>query len=174
MSEFAADEIPDPTESTSDEIDFERVNRVSSRTRPISIRLVRCASELARSPSEVDLDWKERAFIGFQTSCEGWSDEKAHFSVNLGFIAALIEGYDTRTTDEPPDFDIPPDFFLEAGFVVDYEADDRAEIKEEDLQHFANANATFHTWPYWRELAQSVTTRMDIPPLVIGPFRLAP
>lgn len=39
---------------------------------------------------------------------------------------------------------------------------------------FANVNGTYNVWPYFRELVQSLTGRMGLPPIVIPVFRALP
>lgn len=44
----------------------------------------------------------------------------------------------------------------------------------EELNSFARVNGIHNAWPYWRELIQSVLSRMGLPPVVIPLFRLVP
>ena len=40
-----------------------------------------------------------------------------------------------------------------------------------DLQNFAEVNAVFNSWPYWRQLVQSMLPSMGVHKLVIPVFR---
>jgi preprotein translocase subunit SecB len=50
-----------------------------------------------------------------------------------------------------------------------------AEIKASpsQLQAFAESNAVFNSWPYFREYVQAMTTRMALPPIMLPLFRLS-
>jgi preprotein translocase subunit SecB len=43
----------------------------------------------------------------------------------------------------------------------------------EELAAFAETNAIFNVWPYWREYVQSTCQRMGMPSLLLPVFRLA-
>lgn len=43
---------------------------------------------------------------------------------------------------------------------------------ERDLDAFAVTNAVVHVWPYYRELVQSTTWRMGLPPFPLPLFRI--
>ncbi len=63
-------------------------------------------------------------------------------------------------------------------FVVTYifNAPEPLPLEERDayLSAFANINAVFNVWPYFRELVQSTVARMGVPPLVLSVYRIAP
>lgn len=40
-------------------------------------------------------------------------------------------------------------------------------ITPEQTDAFGKVNGLFNVWPYWRELVQSITTRMALPPLTL-------
>jgi preprotein translocase subunit SecB len=61
---------------------------------------------------------------------------------------------------------------VEATFELEYEVKGGEPIEPRDVEHFAFANGTFQAWPYWREYAQSATSRMGVPPLVIGVYKI--
>jgi preprotein translocase subunit SecB len=43
---------------------------------------------------------------------------------------------------------------------------------KEEIEGFARLNGTFNAWPYLREIVQSTTTRMGIPPLILPLYRI--
>jgi len=57
-------------------------------------------------------------------------------------------------------------------FELTYTVEDATGISDHDVEHFAAFNARFNAWPYWRELAQTVTNRMRIPTLLVPVLRL--
>lgn len=57
-----------------------------------------------------------------------------------------------------------------ATFVAEYIAkcDD---LEKEAASEFGKRNAGFHVWPYWRELAHNLSSRMRLPEVVMPMFR---
>jgi hypothetical protein len=49
---------------------------------------------------------------------------------------------------------------------------DQPAIADEDLQEFANVNAPFNAWGYWREYVQSSLARLELPAARIPLFRV--
>ncbi len=58
-----------------------------------------------------------------------------------------------------------------AEFVADYLVT-KEDLSEDVLREFAQHNAPFHVWPYWREYAHSMCGRMRLPEVVLPMFRL--
>lgn len=54
---------------------------------------------------------------------------------------------------------------IEAEFIAEYTL--KHEIDEACIQAFAEQNASYHVWPYWRELVSSQCERMHLPRIVI-------
>jgi preprotein translocase subunit SecB len=46
------------------------------------------------------------------------------------------------------------------------------QLKASEIEAFAEVNAVHNAWPYWRELVQNVTVRMQLPPLILPLFRI--
>lgn len=61
---------------------------------------------------------------------------------------------------------------LQAGLELIYELPHAKKFSATDLTRFANVNGVYNAWPYWRELVQSVSGRMGLPPLVLPVFRI--
>lgn len=61
---------------------------------------------------------------------------------------------------------------IEATFLLLYSVKSVEGLDDEALSSFAHLNGTYNAWPYWREFVQSMTSRMDLPPLTIPVFRL--
>ena len=58
---------------------------------------------------------------------------------------------------------------IEAVMIADYSMEHSP--GEDALEQFAHQNASFHVWPYWRELVSNQCLRMNLPKLVL-PTRL--
>lgn len=54
---------------------------------------------------------------------------------------------------------------IEASFVAEYSI--VAELEKESLDEFASVNASYHVWPYWRELLASQCDRMRLPRVML-------
>jgi hypothetical protein len=44
----------------------------------------------------------------------------------------------------------------------------------EELQAFAETNALFNAWPFFREIIHATMARMNLPPIALPLFRLTP
>ncbi|MBT3039422.1 MAG: hypothetical protein KME37_10865 [Candidatus Thiodiazotropha sp. (ex Codakia orbicularis)] len=49
----------------------------------------------------------------------------------------------------------------------------KSDINNEAIEEFSKYNVGYHIWPYWREYASSVATRLRLPP-VIPPLYVLP
>ena len=64
---------------------------------------------------------------------------------------------------------------VEAEFFVCYRLKDGAAFPDEEaMREFGENNVTFNVWPYWRELIQSVTTRLGVASVTIPLRRMLP
>ena len=57
-------------------------------------------------------------------------------------------------------------------FELRYKADTKVRTTQKDLQAFAEVNAVYNAWPYWREFIQNMFVRMSLPPLVLPVYRV--
>lgn len=60
---------------------------------------------------------------------------------------------------------------IEAEFVVEYLM--KKDLNSDCLNAFALENASFHVWPYWRELVSSQCERMQMPRIIMPTLQLA-
>ncbi|WP_237045276.1 hypothetical protein [Aquipseudomonas alcaligenes] len=60
---------------------------------------------------------------------------------------------------------------IEAEFVAEYAMSEQ--LEKDCLDEFALRNASYHVWPYWRELLMSQCTRMHLPRLVMPTTQVA-
>lgn len=68
------------------------------------------------------------------------------------------------------DLENPPLMEIEAEFDACYTSIE--ELKNEEIEAFANNNVGYHVWPYWRELVQSTCSRMGVTPLHIPYYQM--
>ena len=59
-------------------------------------------------------------------------------------------------------------------YVISYEIVGDGGVEEADLQHFAFANGTYHSWPFVRQLVFDLTARMGFPPYTLPVFQFNP
>ena len=59
-------------------------------------------------------------------------------------------------------------------FELSYQIPDDESFSSEEIEAFAQVNAVFNAWPYWRELVQASLARMAMPVLTVPVFRVAP
>lgn len=61
--------------------------------------------------------------------------------------------------------------FIEAEFVAEYRFKSN-NIDQETIDEFAQKNASYHVWPYWREYLASQTERLRLPRVVLPTMQL--
>lgn len=57
-----------------------------------------------------------------------------------------------------------------ATFAAIYEL--KCELDEDAIEEFGHFNVGYHVWPYWREYASSIVSRMQLPQFVIPMYRI--
>ena len=60
---------------------------------------------------------------------------------------------------------------IEAEFIAEYRI--TAELEQACIDEFCLKNASYHVWPYWRELLSNQCSRMHLPRLIIPAVQLA-
>jgi hypothetical protein len=63
------------------------------------------------------------------------------------------------------------EIFVEAEFQLRYRVNEAFVASEGELRWFAELNATLNSWPYWRELVQTVIGRAGIGSLTLPLWR---
>ncbi|HKM37507.1 MAG TPA: hypothetical protein VJY83_07725 [Thiopseudomonas sp.] len=61
--------------------------------------------------------------------------------------------------------------FIEADFIAEYKM--TAALTQKEIDAFAMSHASYHIWPYWRELLTNQTSRMYLPRVVLPTLQLA-
>lgn len=59
-------------------------------------------------------------------------------------------------------------------YLLSYDVVGDAPVEEADLEHFAYANGTYHSWPFVRQLVFDLTSRMGYPPYTLPVFQFNP
>jgi len=60
---------------------------------------------------------------------------------------------------------------IEAEFIAEYRI--TADLEQACIEEFCLKNASYHVWPYWRELLSNQCTRMHLPRLILPAVQLA-
>ncbi len=60
---------------------------------------------------------------------------------------------------------------VESEFIAEYEMD--GALEEDAINEFSLQNASYHIWPYWRELLSSQCVRMNLPKVMLPMVQLA-
>ena len=60
---------------------------------------------------------------------------------------------------------------IEAEFIAEYEMGEK--LDQACVDEFCLKNASYHVWPYWRELLSSQCVRMNLPKLVLPTVQVA-
>lgn len=126
-----------------------------------AVRLVGCAckADVLAVPSvatKMDLNWTSEAL-------ERKTDNGPRgFDVLVKFRLAI-----TSREDAAKEF-----VSLSGLYRLSYALHEGVEPSPEELKLFADGNAVFNVWPYWREFVQSTMSRMGLPPITIPVFRV--
>jgi hypothetical protein len=150
------------------DVDFKAVARISTQARIEAVRLKFLHADML-GDQPIPHDWTENVISGF-TAGAYLDREAKRLTVQCGFVAVYAPGVDPTTDALPDPRDAPVE--LHARFVLLYQLDDVETVAERDPEHFALSNGILHAWPYWREIAQSTTTRMGLTPLMVGMVKI--
>ena len=117
------------------------------------VRLIGLSSKLKAPPHQ-------DAAIDVSTS----HDSDCRIVGETRLVARLSFTLKATSSAEPPR-DV---FEVAAVYRVVYSSDTAlTELSFDNLKTFAAVNAVHNVWPYWRELVQSVVSRMGLPPLTV-------
>src|SRR5262245_9719989 len=132
--------------------------RVIEAVRLRSIRLIETSAKNSRLPRE-----SEELSLFLKQSVEAPTTlEKGVFNIVVT-IGALVS---SSEKDELPPFE------TSASFEACYSIPEDQDFSPAELMAFARTNAVFNVWPFAREHIQSMTARMNLPPVVLPLFRL--
>ncbi len=122
----------------------------------------------------IDCDCKQRPHRPegqkvFDTDCttrfEVYEKEKA-LAVFAHFVLRAFGEKEEHTDDKAF-------LAIDTTFCLIYSIADTHGLDDVAFGSFAAANGVYNAWPYWREFVHTVTSRMELPPLVIPVFRIA-
>lgn len=111
--------------------------------------------------------------IQFMNSLSGFS--LGNINDNDDFANVIIYHYTAGFRALPKNIVLDEDS-LEDHLLVEVKADFNAiylvkeELTENEINAFGASNVGFNVWPYWREFASSISTRMQLPNFII-PFK---
>jgi preprotein translocase subunit SecB len=86
--------------------------------------------------------------------------KSGHFAVNTNLKCRIVSGKKQEVY-----------FSLDAVFEVLYRIPADLEYTEEEMKDFVELNAVFNAWPYFREIVQSILSRMNLPTITLPLFR---
>lgn len=158
---------PGSTGAPADRPNYKAVARISTQAALEGIQLASTRADLLRG-TQVPADWASAATTTSNALAE-FDREGLRLVVYCGFVATWPAELEA---DRAEDSGRKPPFELHAQFRLEYVLKDLAGIEEGDEEHFARTNGMLHAWPYWREIAQSTTLRMGMPPLLAGTFKI--
>jgi hypothetical protein len=159
---------PPPTgDLPPDPPDYKAVARISTQATLENLQLAFVHADVLRGLTMPE-DWTEHRTTSSNASGE-LDREDLTLVVYCGFVTAwspeMQAGGPAPTPEAAP-------FELHARFRLEYLIKDLESIEAGDEVHFAWTNGMLHAWPYWREIAQTTTLRMGLPPLVVGTFKI--
>jgi hypothetical protein len=146
-------------------LDQEAISKVANRVKIVDIRLRMLHAECNE---DVPRGWGDSAYIFWDSHLGVRSNDS--FEAHIRFFARAKAGCNPTEQADPPDYDPedPPDIELAAFFELTYMLEEGMGVTDEELNMFCGFNATVNAWAYWRETAQSATTRMGVEPLIVG------
>lgn len=73
---------------------------------------------------------------------------------------------------KPPDGEEKPLVRIRTKLELRYRVPSDFVLVKKELNAFGRVNAVYNAWPYFREIVQNMTGRMDLPPLILPVFRI--
>lgn len=91
---------------------------------------------------------------------------------NKNLLLRVFIELGARWIDEPQEGNEPSVYaIIEAEFIAEYTMSEP--LEKASIDAFSLNNASYHVWPYWRELLNSQCTRMHLPRVVLSTVQLA-
>ncbi|MCP3176106.1 hypothetical protein MJO47_03235 [Desulfuromonas sp. KJ2020] len=94
---------------------------------------------------------------------------KVFITLGARWVHGDLEEDDDSQDPTNPDEKIKA--LIEAHYILEYRMEN--EVEEGSLDAFALNNASYHVWPYWRELLMNHCLRMNMPKLALPTLQLA-
>lgn len=133
-------------------------------------------------PSRYHSTWNVIPFIAEGAVEPSSEDQPVDIREGIEVVVAFnyhLEGAGNEQEDNAADSanDSSLSLHIVATFLLQYSikepdrqqgpVDEPAFVNTADVQAFAEFNATFNAWPYWREFVQSMSGRIGLPSVVI-------
>ena len=165
----------------------DKIGRVARHVQLEGVKLVHTRAtaipESEFDPSDYETRWNVIP-LGPEGPIESEADEVV--DIREGFEVAIVFDYDSQPGDQNESVEHDEDAQPSEGaqerleivgvFLLSYHIreerqpqllEEPIEVMASDLQAFAQFNATFNAWPYWREFVQSMTGRMGLPVVTV-------
>ncbi|MCU7891776.1 MAG: hypothetical protein KZQ78_09240 [Candidatus Thiodiazotropha sp. (ex Ustalcina ferruginea)] len=157
-------------------------NKVNQAIRHLSIRDVRLDNTSANVSEDFDplfprtdniqIQFKSGILrsetIEFESSNTKEKNSFLRARYNCAFRARLVDrapGNETITDDSLDTEESIKDIVqVSAEFVAYYTM--ARELEQELIDEFCKFNVGYHVWPYWREYASSIASRLRLPPII--------
>jgi hypothetical protein len=155
---------PDPPEAESSPPPFsaELIRTVSAKARRVRIDLVGCFLSLVDDrplPGALDIEQIDPS-IDAQGS---WDIDR-----EAGVLGAVISyRVNTSLTEDP----LEGRYFIGVEFRATYQLESAVELTDEALECFAVWNGQFNTWPYMREMVQSLALKAGLGEVSVPLYR---
>jgi hypothetical protein len=143
----------------------EEMQKIVASSSIINILLKSSESQAFVYPGVID-PTKCKVDTSFVTRFEKSPDDKALFAyVDYDLASVPVESEEGKDSQRL--------FQIKATFVAVYLLP-VSEFRPEAIEAFVSVNAAFHTYPYFREFAQSTTGRLGVPSVVIPLLKIPP
>lgn len=127
---------------------------VSDHVQLKHVRVLECSAKLLEFPGDGEMQYEVTASTRFQLDRK---DDSLFVFVTMALHSVMQDrGELAKITSE---------------FVLVYELNEWDGLTDEHFVHFANHNGVFNAWSYWREMVQSMTSRLQLPPLTLSTHR---
>ena len=99
--------------------------------------------------------------------------EQSLIQVKVGLLLEEAPSEDAEAAAKEAEGESPEDgLLIEATFLLAYRLAHLERFSEEQVQAFADVNAIYNAWPFWREYVYSTLARMALPPITLPVYRI--
>jgi preprotein translocase subunit SecB len=140
--------------------EVQKARRLISAVNLTGVRLVELHAKTSVRDSEITDRMRPRFRHWANLTSEGLKEGLFHVRAHLE-LHILSE-------EKPPVVTIKIQYELAYVLPEDFRA------SRSELSAFAKVNGVFNAWPYFREIVQTATLRMELPPVILPVFRVPP
>ncbi len=127
---------------------------VSNRVQLKHVRVLECSAKLLEFPGDGEMQYEVTASTRFQLDRD---DDSLFIFVTMALHSVMQDGGELAK--------------ISSEFLLVYKLNEWDDLTDEHFVHFANHNGVFNAWSYWREMVQSMTSRLQLPPLTLSTHR---